>query len=115
MGCGTGLYIAANTIPNTVNIMITATSVADPSASASIAITVVANDPIGSVSSSSQLGSCAGSVSGGTCYQLAISCPQVADFSPYLRVNNPVGAPAGTVLLGLCTGGSGLYVLTNSS
>jgi len=89
--------------------MITATSVADPSASASIQVTVVANDPIGTVSSSSQLGSCAGSVSGGTCYQLVISCPQVADFSAYLKVNDPIGAPAGTVLLGVGRGGSGLY------
>jgi hypothetical protein len=109
IGSGTGLYIAPNTLPNTVNIMITATSVADPSASASVPVTIVANDPIGSVSSSSQLGSCAGSVSGGTCYQLAISCPLVADFSAYLKVNNPAGAPAGTVLLGVGTGGSGLY------
>jgi hypothetical protein len=92
-----------------VNITITATSVADASASASIPVTVEANDPIGSVSSSSALGSCAGSVSGGACYQLAISCPQVADFSAYLKVNNPSGAPVGTVLLGTGTGGSGLY------
>jgi hypothetical protein len=105
----TGLYIAPNTIPNTVNIMITATSVADPSASASVPVTILANDPIGAVTSSSQLGSCAGSVPNGTCYQLAISCPQVMDFSAYLKVNNPAGAPVGTVLLGTGTGGSGLY------
>jgi hypothetical protein len=72
-------------------------------------VTVVPNDPIGSVTSSSALGSCAGSVSGGTCYQLHISCPEILDFSAYLKVNNPNGVPAGTVLLGTGTGGSGLY------
>ncbi len=106
---GTGLYIAPNTIPTPATVTITATSVAEPSATASIPVTILANDPIGTVSSSSALGSCAGSVSGGTCYQLAISCPQVADFSAYLKVNNPAGAPVGTVLLGTGTGGSGLY------
>jgi hypothetical protein len=106
---GTGLYIAPNTVPTPAMVTITATSVADSSASASISVTIEANDPIGTVSSSSQLGSCAGSVSGGTCYQLHISCPQVADFSAYLKMNNPIGAPAGTVLLGTGTGGSGLY------
>ena len=109
IGSGTGLYIAPNNVPSPAMVTITATSVADASASASIQVTVLANDPIGSVSGSSALGSCAGSVSGGTCYQLSISCPLVADFSAYLKVNNPVGAPAGTVLLGTGTGGSGLY------
>src|SRR5713226_3073765 len=120
IGSGTGLYIAPNTVPNTVNIMITATSVADSSASASIQVTIVANDPIGTVSSFTQFPgpqSCpASSVNygsnfggQGTCFQLAISCPQVADFSAYLKVNNPTGAPAGTVLFGTGRGGSGLY------
>jgi hypothetical protein len=106
---GTGLYIAPNSVPSPATVSITATSVADSSASASISVTIEANDPIGSVTSSSPLGSCQGSVSGGTCYQLAVSCPQVADFSVYLKVNNPSGAPIGTVLLGVGTGGSGLY------
>jgi hypothetical protein len=48
-------------------------------------------------------------VLGGNCYQLSVSCPQVADFSAYLKVNNPLIAPVGTVLLGVGTGGSGLY------
>jgi hypothetical protein len=105
----TGLYIAPNTVPSTANINITATSVADASVNASVPVTVMSSDPIGSVSSSSQLGSCAGSVSGGICYQLAISCPLIADLSAYLKVNTPAGTPAGTVLLGTGTGGSGLY------
>jgi hypothetical protein len=109
IGSGTGLYIAPNTVPSPAMVTITATSVADASANASIKVTILANDPIGAVSSSSQLGSCAGSVSGGACYQLNISCPEINDFSAYLKVNNPTGAPAGTVLLGVGTGGSGLY------
>lgn len=105
----TGFYIAPNSVPNPATVTITATSVANPSASASVPVTIESNDPIGTVSSSSPLPSCAGSVQGGTCYQLAISCPLVADFSAYLKVNTPLIAAVGTVLLGTGTGGSGLY------
>ncbi|HYM78942.1 MAG TPA: hypothetical protein VE377_23415 [Candidatus Dormibacteraeota bacterium] len=105
----TGLFIAPTTVPSPASVTITATAAADASAKKNTTITVQATDPLGTVSSSSQLGSCAGSVSGGTCYQLALSCPGVADFSAYLKVNNPAGAPVGTVLLGVGTGGSGLY------
>jgi hypothetical protein len=108
IGSGTGIYIAPNTIPSPVTVTITATSVADSSATASVPVTIVANDPIGSVTSS-QLPSCEGSVQNGSCYQLAVSCPLIADFTVYLKVNNPSGVPAGTVLLGIGTGGSGLY------
>lgn len=104
-----GIYIAPNTVPNPATVTITATSAPDTAATASLQVTVLPSDPLGTVSSSSQLSSCAGSVSGGTCYQLAISCPQVNDFSVYLKVNNPPVAPVGTVLLGVGTGGSGLY------
>jgi hypothetical protein len=117
---GTGLYIAPNAVPTPATVTITATSVADSSAKASIMVTVVPNDPIGSVKSFTQFPgpqSCpASSVNygsnfggQGTCFQLAISCPEVADFSVYLKVNTPIGAPAGTVLFGVGTGGSGLY------
>jgi len=120
IGSGTGIYIAPNTVPNPAMVTITATSVADTSASTSIQVTIVANDPIGSVSSYTQFPgpqSCPtssfnyGSNFGGqgTCFQLHVSCPLVADFSAYLKVNNPSGAPTGTVLLGTGTGGSGLY------
>jgi hypothetical protein len=109
IGSGTGIYIAPNAIPSPSKVTIIATSVADSSATASIPVTIVANDPIGSVTSSSQLGSCEGSVPNGSCYQLAVACPLVADFTVYLKVNNPSGTPAGTVLLGTGTGGSGLY------
>jgi hypothetical protein len=83
-------------------------------------VTIEANDPIGTVSSFTQFPgpqSCPASTfdygsnfgGQGTCFQLAISCPQVADFSAYLKVNTPAGTPAGTVLFGVGTGGSGLY------
>jgi len=108
IGSGTGIYIAPNAVPSPATVTITATSVADSSATASVPVTIVANDPIGSVTSS-PLGSCEGSVPNGTCYQLKVSCPLVADFSVYLKVNNPSGVPTGTVLLGTGTGGSGLY------
>src|SRR2546421_8751546 len=51
---GTGLYIAPNAVPSPATVTITATSVADSSAKASIPVTVEANDPIGSVSSFTQ-------------------------------------------------------------
>jgi hypothetical protein len=73
-------------------------------------ITVQASDPIGSVSSFTQFPNCPpGGPGTGTCYQLAISCPGVSDFSAYLKVYTPAGAPIGTVLFGVGTGGSGLY------
>ena len=120
IGSGTGIYIAPNQVPNPPTITITATSIADGSATASVPVTVVANDPIGSVASYTQFPgpqSCPassfdyGSNYGGqgTCIQLAVSCPLVADFSAYLKVNTPGVAPAGTVLFGTGTGGSGLY------
>lgn len=103
----TGLYVAPNTPPSgTVTIQAT---LPGASQQGSTSVTVQANDPIGTISSSSQLSSCAGSVEGATCYQLAVSCPGVADLSVYLKVNNPLIAPVGTVLLGTGTGGSGLY------
>jgi hypothetical protein len=121
IGSGTGLYIAPDKVPNPPTVTITATSIADSSATASIQVTVLKNDPIGTVSSYTQFPgpqSCPattfnyGSTFGGqgTCFQLAVSCPQVADFSAYLKVNGPSVPPlAGTVLLGTGTGGSGLY------
>jgi hypothetical protein len=117
---GTGLYIAPPAVPTPATVAITATSVADTSAKASIMVTIVPSDPIGTVKSFTQFPgpqSCpASSVDygpnfggQGTCFQLATSCPEIADFSAYLKVNTPIGAPKGTVLFGVGTGGSGLY------
>jgi hypothetical protein len=110
----TGLYVAPNTVPNPAMVTITATSQADSSLVASTTVTIQQTDPLGTVSSFTQFPNCpqgggSGSVGGGTCFQLAVSCPGVSDFSAYLKVNLPSGAPVGTVLFGVGTGGSGLY------
>jgi hypothetical protein len=116
----TGLYIAPNTIPSPATVTLTATSTADSSETASATVTIQASDPLGSVHSYTQYPgpqSCPttsvdyGSSYGGqgTCYQLALECPGVADMSAYLKVNTPAAQPSGTVLLGVGTGGAGLY------
>lgn len=116
----TGFYVAPEVVPSPATVTITATSQADSSATASVPVTIMTSDPIGTVSSYTQFPgpqSCPTSSFNygqnyggqGTCFQLAVSCPLVADFSVYLKVNNPPGTPIGTVLLGTGTGGSSLY------
>lgn len=106
----TGVYIAPNAVPNPPTVTITAASQADPTQVASMTVTVLAHDPLGSVVSYTQFDSCpTGGLPNGTCFQLHISCPGVADFSAYLKVYNPAGTLLGTVLFGVGTGGSGLY------
>ncbi len=106
---GTGLYIAPLTVPTPASVAITATSQANSSQSASTTVTVQATDPIGTVSGFTTLPSCGGSLPGGACYQMTVSCPGVTDITTYLKVNNPTNTPVGTVLFGVGTGGSGLY------
>lgn len=48
-------------------------------------------------------------VAGGTCYQLKISCPDVADEDVALKLNSPVGNPVGTILFTIGGGGSEWY------
>ncbi len=105
----TGLYVAPNTVPNPATVTITATSQADSSLVASTTVTIQQTDPIGAVTNFTQLPSCLGSVPSDECFQLTVSCPGVADISAFLKVNTPSGAPVGTVLFGVGTGGSGLY------
>lgn len=109
----TGLYIAPDSVPNPATVTITAAAQASPSSTKSTTVTVQANDPLGTVVSYTQFpgpNSCpTGGLPNGTCFQLAISCPGVADFSAYLKVYTPTAAPVGTVLFGVGTGGSGLY------
>jgi len=102
-----GIFIAPTTFPATVTI--TAAADADAAKTAQVTITVQATDPLGTISSFTQLPSCSGSVPFATCFSMAVSCPGVADLSAYLKVNNPQNAPIGTVLLNVGTGGSGLY------
>jgi hypothetical protein len=107
----TGLYIAPNTVPNPATVTITATAAADTTATQSATVTVLANDPLGTVSET-PLSSCTGYASYNTtpaCYQLTVSCPGAADVTAYIKVLNPSSAPIGTVLFGTGTGGSGLY------
>jgi hypothetical protein len=109
----TGVYIAPNSVPNPPTVTITAAAQSDPTQVAATTLTVLAHDPLGTVMSYTQFpgpNSCpTGGLPNGTCFQLAISCPGVADFSAYLKVYTPPGTSIGTVLFGVGTGGSGLY------
>jgi hypothetical protein len=107
---GTGLYIAPLTVPSPASVTITATSQADSTQSATASVTVQATDPLGTVASYSQLNSCpGGGLANGTCFQVNTSCPGVADYSVYLKVNTPPVNSVGTVIFGTGTGGSTLY------
>jgi hypothetical protein len=108
----TGLYIAPTTgsFPMSVNVSVSAQS--DPSLSASATISVTQTDPLGSAQGT--MISCptfGGGLpqDGSTCYQINTSCDGVADFSAYLKVNEPAGTPLGTVIFGTGTGGAALY------
>lgn len=102
-----GLYIAPNAVPSSPTVTVTAAA-ADGSASMSTTLTIQQDDPLGSITYS-VLPSCTGSIQNAACYQLTVSCPGVSDLFAYLKVNNPAGAPIGTVLFGTGTGGTGLY------
>jgi len=104
----TGLYIAPNSVPSPAAVTITAAAQSSPSSTASATVTVQANDPLGTVTNYTQFpspNSCpSGGLPNGTCFQLAVSCPGVSDFSVYLKVYTPTAAPIGTVLFGVGTG-----------
>jgi hypothetical protein len=107
-----GLFIAPNTVPSSPTVTITATSSAATSATATATITVQANDPLGTATGSSfTCPTFAGGLPAdqSTCYQVNITCDGIADFSAYVKVNQPSGTPLGTVILGTGTGGSALY------
>lgn len=109
-----GLYIAPNLVPSPATATITATSVANSAETASTTVTIQDADPLGSVGSYSLLSSCAGSLAGGTCFQLTVSCPGTSAITAYLKVLRPPSAPVGTVLFSVGNGGSGLYEDPNS-
>lgn len=67
-------------------------------------VSAPAQDQLGEVTSSSVV-ACNGGLSGGTCYALAVSCPEVAPVAVSLKVFSASKRPAGFVLLG--TGGLG--------
>ena len=58
-------------------------------------------DPLGSVQSSSI--ACVGKNNGGKCYQLEVSCPQLPDYTAYMKVLEPTVPVTGTTMF--VTGG----------
>lgn len=110
----TGLYIAPAPAPASGTVTITAVSQADTTQSATTTVTLLSTDPLGTVSSSSTV-TCPGVTTIGTppstsaCYSLDVSCPYVADFTTYLKVNKPPGTAIGTVIFGTGGGGPTLY------
>src|ERR1700735_3618035 len=61
------------------------------------------SDPLGTIQSSPT--TCEGNLSGGTCYALDITCPQLPDYTAYIKIYDPTVAVIGTVLF--VTGGDG--------
>jgi len=108
-----GLYIAPpfeQGVTTAQTVTLSATSAFDTTQYAQTTIMVLPSDPLGTVTSSSVLGSCpGGGLAGGTCYQVNISCDGIDDWSAYVKVNSPTGTPIGTVILGTGSGGSTLY------
>lgn len=104
-----GLYIAPGTVPSPAAVTITASN---GTQSASATVTVQASDPVGTVSSVQDItGQCpASSISRGqTCQQMIVACNGAADFTTYLKINEPTAPALGTVMFLVGTGGSGLY------
>jgi hypothetical protein len=105
----TGFYLAPAPAPSSGTVTITAVSQADTTQTATTTVTLSPTDPLGAVSSSTTITCPDGGISGSTCYSLDVSCPYVADFTTYLKVNKPPGTAVGTVMFGTGTGGMTLY------
>lgn len=107
-----GLFIAPTTGTFPQNVTVTATSQSNSSVTGSDSITVTQMDPLGTAQGSQitcpQFGGGL-PASSSSCYQINTSCPGAADFSAYLKVNQPAGTPLGTVMFGTGTGGTSLY------
>jgi len=101
----------------TIAATVTATSVFDQTQLASVPVTVVQYDPLGTVSNVQTLDSSLcptapdGTLGSATCYSMTVTCPGVADWTAtYLKVNTPaLNPPAGTVLFTVGQGGANLY------
>jgi hypothetical protein len=63
---------------------------------------------LGTISGVSSI-SCQGSITGGVCQQMTVSCPGVPDIDAYIKTNAPSGTSKGTVTYGTGTDGNGLY------
>ena len=108
----TGFYIAPTSGTFPLSVSVTATSQADAAVTTTSSFTVAQTDPLGTATGTAM--TCptfSGGLpnSGSTCYQITTSCPGVADFSAYLKVNQPASTPLGTVMFGTGTGGAALY------
>jgi hypothetical protein len=64
-------------------------------------------DSLGTIQSSSI--TCQGHLTGGTCFALDITCPQLPDYTAYVKIFEPTVAVVGTVLF--ATGGDGTDLL----
>lgn len=107
-----GLYIAPTTGTFPLSVTVSATSQADSTLTSSASITISQTDPLGTAQGTTiPCPTFGGGLpnSSSTCYQVNTSCAGVADFSVYLKVNQPTGTPLGTVLFGTGTGGTALY------
>src|SRR3984957_16744521 len=60
-------------------------------------------DALGAIQSSPT--TCEGNLTGGTCYALDITCPQLPDYTAYIKIYDPTVPVIGTVLF--VTGGDG--------
>jgi hypothetical protein len=74
---------------------------------ASLGGSSVSPDPLGTANASNI--ACPSSSINGTCYAVAISCPNISDFTGYVKVTYPAGTPLGTVLFSNGGTGNGLY------
>ena len=89
-------------------ILIVVSAVAASAASAQTA-SKTPPDRLGTVKSSNTVACSSGGITGGTCYKVVISCPQVADISAHLKVNQPTGTAIGTIIFGAGGNGVGYY------
>jgi len=114
-----GLFVATPLLAGTTSatVAITATSAFDSSQSGTATLTVSPNDPLGAVSPTTAAAAeipCptfSAGLTGSTCYQLSVSCDQIADWTAYLKVNTPPPGTnqLGTVIFAADGGGSVLY------
>ena len=112
-----GLFIAPGLVSGvtTIDTAITATPNFDPTQAQTATMTVLNSDPLGTVTPSTAAAAVipcpafSGGLAGGTCYKVNVTCDGIADWSVYLKVNEPTGTPMGTVIFGTGSGGGTLY------
>jgi hypothetical protein len=111
-----GIYIAPSlsqgqtTLPATIS----AVSQFDSQQSGTTTVTVQETDPLGTVTGFQPFsGTCptaAEDSNNASCYQMTVSCDQVAPWTTYLKVNTPSqNPPLGTVIFATDGGGTNLY------